>query len=283
MHVKLHPRFFLIFGVFLVLSIMFGSNLLIKKRFEINIVDSKRDEVLAAETQGSERDKSFDLIGGEVGGELGGELGSADTSLPSISNTTHIEKYIPVTISYTVKEGDTLQKIAEKYNADAQTIADFPNNKLGDDLQLTVGQILIIPNGYIENAPPPPPIAVGTGQFMWPAQGRVTQFAYSWHAGSIDIGLSMGTPIKAADNGKIIAVERFTTGYGVHVIIDHGDGLTSLYAHLTDTDMKVGNGINKGDVIGISGSTGRSTGPHLHFEVRNAGSPIDPMTLLPSM
>lgn len=284
MELKLHPRFYLITIVFLIVGIVFGSNLLLKKRVEINIVDSNNDKVLAA----ADSKSSGDLIGGDIGGDIGGPLGSPQDNTQKSSGVAQggagIEDYVPVTISHTVKEGDTLQSIAEKYHADAQTIADFPNNGLKNSLQLQVGQILIIPNGYVDDqmAPPPPPIAHGTGQFSWPAIGTITQYAYSWHSGSIDIAIPLLTPVHAADDGKVVTVEHLTTGYGVHVIIDHGDGLTSLYGHLTQTNMVVGQGIRKGDVLGLSGSTGHSTGPHLHFEVRRGSAPVDPMTLLPS-
>lgn len=276
MHIKFHLRFFVISAVFVVLCVVFGSNILLKKRVEINLVSTTDDQVLAADTE------NLPLFGRNTL-----RIDDQKNDTKNIVNTENkvagdIAEFIPVTISHTVKEGETLQSIAEKYHADAQTIADFPNNKLGEDLQLEVGQIVIVPNGYVDDAPPVPPVAVGTGQFSWPAVGVVTQLAYSWHAGSIDIGLPMGTPIKAADNGKVIAVEHFTIGYGVHVIIDHQDGLTSLYAHLTSEQVTVGQQVSKGDTIGISGSTGRSTGPHLHFEVRRGIEPVDPMTLLPA-
>lgn len=273
MQIKFHPRFFIILGIFLFL----GGFLTHTKLGEVQFFRDTDDSVLAAETE------NLPLFG-----KNNPQINDQNNDTKDAVNTANkvsgdIANFIPVTISYTVKEGDTLVSIAEKYHADAQTIADFPNNKLGENLQLQVGQIIIIPNGYVDEslAPPTPPVAIGTGQFSWPAIGVVTQLAYSWHAGAVDIGLPMGTPIKAADNGKVIAVEHFTTGYGVHVIIDHQDGLTSLYGHLTFTDMVVGQQISKGDIIGMSGSTGRSTGPHLHFEVRRGTEPVDPMTLLP--
>lgn len=200
------------------------------------------------------------------------------------------EIYDSVTISYTVKDGDTLASVAEKYHADAQTILDYPYNNIPDDLALKVGQNLIIPNGYIDGQPTPilPPIVSGTGQFLWPirqaqgepAHGIVTQYSSWFHPGAIDIGIALGTPVVAADDGTVIAVEHLAGGYGSHIIISHGDGLTSLYAHLSDVRVGKGDRVSKGDVIGLSGSSGRSTGPHLHFEVRRNGQPIDPMTML---
>jgi len=199
------------------------------------------------------------------------------------SVSSAISDYQPVTISHKVSEGDSLASVASEYHADAQTIVDYPYNEIGDDLTLRVGQVLIIPNGYIEQAPPPPPVAKGSGIFTWPAAGSISQYAYWWHQGAIDIVADAGTPVRAADNGRVVTVERLTTGYGYHVVLDHQTGYTSLYAHLSQINVELGQKISKGHVIGAIGSTGRSTGPHLHFEVRENGQPVDPMTLLPSL
>ncbi|MGE5041339.1 MAG: M23 family metallopeptidase [Candidatus Levyibacteriota bacterium] len=268
MRVKLRPRFFIIVGCLVLGLVLFASNLLLKKRVEVKLVDeSQGGKVLAADT-GKPKDP-YALI-------------DASVTTQSSDTTSTIETYQPVTISYTVKEGDTLQSIAEKYHADAQTIADFPNNGLQDSLQLHVGQILIIPNGYIDDSQRPvlPPIAHGTGQFSWPAHGEVTQYAYYWHPGAIDIAVPIGTQISAVDDGTVVYAGWDTTGYGNTVLIAHGDGLTSRYAHLSEIDVTNGQGIHKGDKVGLSGSTGHSTGPHLHFEVRRSGKAVDPMTLL---
>lgn len=271
MNIYLKPRFFLIFAVIFLSGILFISNVLLKKRVELRVVDSKTSgNVLAAAEEGNSS-KEYNLLESPV------------------NNNT---QYFPqneqkngeiVTVSHTVKEGDTLQSIAEKYHADAQTIVDYPYNNIGDDLKIKTGQTLIIPNGYIEGQPPVRfAIPAGSGQFTWPVNGTVTQYASWFHAGSIDIGIDLRTPVKAADNGKVIAVEYLTTGYGIHIIVDHGGGLTSLYGHLSQIQVSRGQTVSKGQIIGLSGSTGRSTGPHLHFEVRKNGVPLDPMTLLPS-
>lgn len=269
MKIKLHPRFFVILLCLLSALIVFASNVFLKKRVEVKLVDETQGgKVLAADSVKARN--PYDLIDG------------SESAAQTSDSSQSIESYQPVTISYTVKEGDTLYSIAQKYHADPQTIVDFPNNNLTDSIQLTVGQILIIPNGYIDDSqkPPPPPIAHGTGEFAWPAHGVITQYAYYWHPGALDIAIPLGTEVKAADDGTVKTVEHLTTGYGVHVIIDHGDGLTSLYGHLSEIKVVQGQGIKKGELIGLSGSTGHSTGPHLHFEVRRGGKPVDPMTLL---
>ena len=117
----------------------------------------------------------------------------------------------------------------------------------------------------------------------WPVRGRVTSgYGQRWgrfHAG-IDVGAGMGVPIRAAKAGEVILAERFG-GYGNAVIVDHGGGLTTLYAHQSRVGTRDGAKVGQGDVIGYVGNTGNSTGPHLHFETRVSGSPQDPMRYLP--
>ena len=129
---------------------------------------------------------------------------------------------------------------------------------------------------------------VGTGHLMWPVQGTLSS-PFGWrihpilgyrkfHTG-IDIGVGYGTPIHAADSGTVIYA-TWMGGYGNVVIIDHGGGISTLYAH--QSRLAVGNGtrVARGQVIGYIGSTGLSTGPHLHFEVRLNGNPVDPLGYL---
>lgn len=187
-----------------------------------------------------------------------------------------------ITISHTVSKGDSLSSIATRYHADPQTIIDYPYNNFGEDLTLKVGQVIIVPNGSIDNPAATPAIPTGTGQFTWPVRAYASQYASWWHPGSIDIAAVVGTPVKAADNGRVATVEKLTTGYGWHVILDHEDGLASLYGHMSEIKVEVGQIVSKGDVIGLVGSTGRSTGPHLHFEVKRGTTYVDPMSLLPA-
>lgn len=100
----------------------------------------------------------------------------------------------------------------------------------------------------------------------------------SLHPG-IDIGAAMGTPIRAAAAGTVI-VAAYSGGYGNLVVIDHGNGLATAYAHQSQIAVSVGQQVAQGQLIGYVGSTGFSTGPHLHFEVRVNGSPVDPMGYL---
>lgn len=247
----------------------------------VSIVVVSKSNLLAV--AGSEDNDSLLAKNGRV---LAAKKSSYDLIEPSPVAENYIvpdtqSPHNEITIAHTVQKGDSLAAIANKYHADPQTIIDYPYNSISDDLTLKTGQVIIVPNGFIDNPPASPIPARGTGQFAWPAAGNISQYASWWHPGAIDIAAEMGTPIKAADNGKVIKVEKASTGYGWHVILDHEDGLTSLYAHMSKINVEVGQNVSKGDLLGSVGSTGRSTGFHLHFEVHKDGKPIDPMTLLP--
>ncbi|MHB0980744.1 MAG: murein hydrolase activator EnvC family protein [Thermoleophilia bacterium] len=132
------------------------------------------------------------------------------------------------------------------------------------------------------------PTVKGTGQFIRPVDGRISSpFGYRIHPifkvkkmhTGVDMSASMGTPIRAADSGTVIQA-GWRGGYGQAVVISHGDGLATLYAHQSKILVSVGDTVTRGDIIGKVGSTGYSTGPHLHFEVRVNGTPVDPMGYL---
>lgn len=128
----------------------------------------------------------------------------------------------------------------------------------------------------------------GTGEYVWPVQGRVSSpFGYRIHPifkvrkmhTGVDLSASFGTSIRAADSGVVIQA-GWRGGYGKTVVVSHGSGLTTLYAHQSTILVSVGEAVSQGDVIGKVGSTGYSTGPHLHFEVRLNGNPVNPMGYL---
>ncbi len=117
---------------------------------------------------------------------------------------------------------------------------------------------------------------------IWPVNGPVTSpFGYRWgrlHAG-IDIGVPYGTPIHAAAAGTVV-LAGWTGGYGNYTCIDHGGGLATCYAHQSSYAVSGGAQVSQGQVIGYVGNTGHSFGPHLHFEVRINGNPVDPLGYL---
>jgi len=131
--------------------------------------------------------------------------------------------------------------------------------------------------------------AVGSGRMMWPISGPITS-PYGWrthpifgtsryHSG-LDIGADYGDAVVAADSGVVIYAD-WMGGYGKAVIIDHGSGVSTLYGHNSELVVGEGQRVNKGQVIARAGSTGYSTGPHVHFEVRISGSPTNPLDYLP--
>lgn len=138
------------------------------------------------------------------------------------------------------------------------------------------------PDSNAGSPPPPPSGQPSSSGLIWPVSGTITSpFGMRWgklHPG-LDIGAGMGTPIKAAAAGRVI-VAAYDGGYGNLVVIDHGNGLATAYAHQSQIAVSVGEQVGQGQVIGYVGSTGFSTGPHLHFEVRVNGSPVDPMGYL---
>lgn len=207
-------------------------------------------------------------------------------------------KILPVSgVAHTVKSGDTVYSIAKKYDTNPQMVVDFPfNNFASEDFSLETGQILIVPEGHPPAKPAPkravqyaitPPSAqgsvsggTGTGKFLWPTGGTFTQYFSYWHP-AVDIANNGAPGIAAADGGTVIVAgwpDR--TGYGNRVIIDHGNGYTTLYAHLSQIYVNPGQKVDRGQIIGKMGTTGRSTGIHLHFEIRKNGSALNPFSML---
>lgn len=128
----------------------------------------------------------------------------------------------------------------------------------------------------------------GSGAFIWPVNGVITSpFGYRTHPifgttiyhSGIDIGVDEGTPVHAADAGVVVEAD-WISGYGYAVVIDHGNGLSTLYGHNSSLAVSAGQSVSQGEVIAYAGSTGNSTGPHVHFEVRSNGDPVDPMAYL---
>jgi len=199
----------------------------------------------------------------------------------------------PVTgVVYKVKPGDTVYSIAKKFQTEAQGIVDFPMNTFSDDetFTLVAGQTLIVPDGIMpDEASTAPSIArlltpdagsvSATGSFAWPTQGRMTQ-PFRWYHKGDDIANAVGTPILAADSGTVVVAGWTNSGYGNHIIIDHGNGFQTLYAHLSQISVVTGTRVTRGTTIGLMGSTGRSTGSHLHFEIRTSSGNVDPMGYL---
>lgn len=192
---------------------------------------------------------------------------------------------LPVSgVEHTVKKGDTVKSIAKKYGADATEIANY--NGLDESAVLAVGETLIVPGGEIASpvvspgATPTPYRGGGgvqlSGYFANPLPGgTLTQRIHGWNG--VDLGAPRGTAVRAAADGIVIIAKAnggWNGGYGNYVVISHSNGTQTLYSHLAHVSVPAGSSVAKSQMIGTVGTTGRATGPHLHFEVRGAQNPF---------
>ena len=224
----------------------------------------------------------------------------------TISIGTKLE--IPPTdgILYEWQEGDTLDNVAARYKAKKEDILLWPGNNLDmTNPVIQPGTMIMIPGGYRELKPwviavtasdnagvsakisgpfscTPSSGAVGSGSFIWPTayQGQVSGNDYWGGHRALDGMCYQGDAIFASDSGVVIYAGSIGGGYGNLVAIDHGNGWLTLYAHLSSVSVRCGQSVSRGQVIAACGSTGNSTGPHLHFEVRKGGAFVNPWQVL---
>ena len=188
-----------------------------------------------------------------------------------------------VGVQHEVKKGDTMGTIAKKYEGNIEEILSY--NQLTSADQLSLGDTIIIPGGAMHAAPvkvarSASPVSVSgassvASSFMHPAPGSVkTQGVHGYNA--VDLAGALGSTVRAAAAGEVIVSKRsgWNGGYGQYVVIRHGDGTQTLYAHLSSNSVGVGAYVSAGETIGGMGNTGRSTGTHLHFEVRGTRNPF---------
>lgn len=202
-----------------------------------------------------------------------------------------ILKIPPMTgVVHKVVSGDTVYSIAKKYGVSAQNIVNFIWNDFADPdtFALIPGQTIFVPEGVIKPPQQAPSFRFvpsvqagvkGSSNFIWPASGIITQY-YVWYHQAIDIANPSSPPILAADSGTVTYAGCLRWGYGCHIIIDHNNGYQTLYAHLSRYSVDTGQSVSQGEEIGTMGSTGRSTGTHLHFEIRFGGQLLNPLTFL---
>jgi murein DD-endopeptidase MepM/ murein hydrolase activator NlpD len=204
--------------------------------------------------------------------------------------------------------GDTLEGVAAEYEAKLDDILSFTGNQIDlVDRQVAPDALVMVPGGHREfrqwiiptiargQAGVSPSVygsgaceggyagAYGTGGFVWPAGNHSLSGNDYWsgHLG-IDIAAGEGAPIYAADSGVVVFSGWSTGGYGNMIMIDHGNGYQTLYGHLSSTAVGCGQSVSQGGTIGYAGSTGNSTGAHLHFEVRYQGGFVSPWYVLPA-
>ncbi len=190
-------------------------------------------------------------------------------------------------VLHKVVSGDTLISISKKYSGDIDEIALF--NDIKTDTKLSVGQMIMIPDGEMSFSTRPSTAASGqtsrlvasasgpeyVGYYQKPfLTGRRTQGLHGYNG--VDYGMPIGTPLYAAASGVVIISKSsgYNGGYGLYVVIQHSNNSQTVYAHMSSVSVFAGQKVSQGQLIGYSGNTGKSTGPHLHFEVRGAKNPF---------
>jgi murein DD-endopeptidase MepM/ murein hydrolase activator NlpD len=208
-------------------------------------------------------------------------------------------KILPATgILHKVSKGETVSTIAKKYSIKQDEVIKI--NKLQNDgSDIIIGEELLIPGGKKTNpiinssatrkysalsniaAPPPSASAPAGSGYLWPAAARkITQY-YGWRHSGLDIAGNIGVPLYASRSGRVIKSQcGWNGGYGCYAILDHGGGVQTLYGHASRLYVSIGDYVNQGDTVALMGSTGRSTGPHLHFEVRVNGTRVNPLSYI---
>ncbi len=188
-------------------------------------------------------------------------------------------------VAHKVVKGDTVRSIANKYKADIDDILNYNDLNLGDNLD--IGSVVIVPDGEIRATAPlvtspgrTSPLRNAGGPlykdyYIRPIDGGVrTQGLHGYNA--VDLAAPIGTPIHASADGVVIVSRStgYNGGYGSYVVISHPNGTQTLYGHMSRVIAESGDVVTKGQTIGLVGSTGKSTGPHVHFEIRGAANPF---------
>lgn len=239
---------------------------------------------------------SISTIAQEFGISVNTILWENNLSVYSVIRPGNILRILPFTgLSHSVASGENIASISKKYSIDAEKI--LAVNDVEDGSKLKIGQKLLIPDGKkpyvapkttesytgisaIKDLIKSPDAKPAPGNKMnWPTEGtRITQY-YSWKHYGLDIANKIGTPLYAADAG-VVEKAGWGTGYGNQILVDHGGGKKTRYAHLSKFYVKEGQKVSKGETIGAMGSTGWSTGSHLHFEVIINGKKYNPLNYI---
>jgi murein DD-endopeptidase MepM/ murein hydrolase activator NlpD len=211
-------------------------------------------------------------------------------------------------VLYEWQEGDTLQGVADRFEAKVEDILGWSSNRFDlTNPNVDSGTLVMVPGGHREFKQWIVPTiprgragvssdlygagtceggyegAYGTGGFIWPADNHTLSGNEYWSGHlAIDIAAGTGARIYAADSGVVVFSGTAFGGYGNMIMIDHGTGYQTLYAHLSSVGVSCGQSVLQGQYIGSAGNTGRSTGPHLHFEIRYLGGFVNPWFVLPA-
>jgi len=185
-------------------------------------------------------------------------------------------------VRHTVKSGDTLQSVAKKYKADLDDVLSY--NGLATNAKIKPGDVVIIPDGVISasqisstgvSSSKSSSFPTYAGFYLKPIVGGKKSQGIHGNNG-VDLANSVGTVVMAAADGTVIVSRKggYNGGYGTYVVISHANGTQTLYAHMSANNVSVGEQVSQGQAIGAVGMTGKTTGPHLHFEVRGAKNPF---------
>jgi murein DD-endopeptidase MepM/ murein hydrolase activator NlpD len=228
---------------------------------------------------------------------------------PDLISVGMVLKVPPVDgVYYEWQAGDTVESVAARFEAKVQDVLGWPGNPFDlTNPTLEAGTWVMLPGGHREFRQWVIPViprgragvsksvygagacegsyegAYGSGTFIWPVGNHYLSGNDYWsgHLG-IDLAAGEGAPIYAADSGVVVFSGWATGGYGYTIMIDHGNGYQTLYAHMSGISATCGRSVGQGQVIGYAGSTGNSTGAHLHFEVRYQGGFVNPWYVLPA-
>lgn len=207
-------------------------------------------------------------------------------TLRSIIRPGNQLKILPFSgLTHKVQKNETIVNLAKKYKVTTEQI--LAANNLVRPENIRPGDILLVPGGSLP--PPPPRLASLSRAFVAPAKiegiigliwptlrGRISQY-FTWRHAGIDIAVAKGTPIYAVEDAVVEIAGWSRVGYGWHVVLRHPNGLKTRYAHATRLLVSAGDIVQKGQSIALVGSTGRSSGAHLHFEVISGGRSVNPL------
>ncbi len=254
----------------------------------------------------NEEVRYYIVEGGDTVSSIAAKFGVGSSTIlweNDLSETDYIKPGQKLTIlpvdgvTHTVKKGDSVASIAKKYKASEDKVLAF--NRLASGEALNEGEELIIPEGIIDtptapapskpqpttnrigfiNVPAPARVTPGA-RLQWPTSSRrINQYFRYGHTG-LDIDGNVGSPVYAADSGVVESVVYARYGYGFHIVINHGGGRSTLYAHNARMFVKPGQSVKRGQSIATIGLTGRTTGAHLHFEVIVNGGKRNPLSYL---
>ncbi len=202
-------------------------------------------------------------------------------------------------VVHTVARGDTILRVAQTYGAKSENIVAF-NELEQNGVSIKIGQQLIVPGGVrpqpkpvsqpqgIASKPtsfdrvtaPPPSLEVPAGiGYIWPSAAKIITQYYGLRHNGLDIAGPVGTALYATKAGTVIISQcGYNGGYGCYIKLDHGGGVTSIYGHASQLLVSKGDSVAQGETIALMGSTGNSTGPHVHFEIRVNGKNQNPLS-----